>query len=102
MPITVYKSDKPEKRFMAEYHGLHNIVRYFGQPNGFTYIDGNTTQARANYWKRHTQNPLERDHIDNPYTPSCLSLNILWGPYRDINKNIEEFNKKYFNRHAFS
>jgi hypothetical protein len=87
--MEIFKSDKPSKRFYAQI-GPKRI--YFGQPGGFTFIDGATEAARAAYRKRHYANKAERYYIENDIlSPALLSWHILWGDSPDIYENITNF-----------
>lgn len=96
--ISIEPSTRKNKRFVATF--LMDDDKYkkvhFGQkdPKYGTYIDHKDNTKRKNYIARHIK--LEGAYIDNPITPSSLSMFILWGPYPDIQKNIQGF-KKMFN-----
>jgi hypothetical protein len=93
--IQIFLSDKPSKRFVAVYN---DKKYYFGQPNANTYIDGTSETTRANYWKRHMANKTEKQRIDNLImSPALLSAYILWGDYRDINKNTKYLEQMLIN-----
>lgn len=97
MPVKIYLSDKPNKRFVAVYP--HRNI-HFGSKYAYTYIDGADDITRENYRKRHEANPKEgMKYINNPYTPASLSYYILWGDSHDIFENIQAFNKKFFSNH---
>ena len=99
MPLVqdVISSPLKTKRFRAIIidKGLKTSVD-FGSKYAKTYIDGATDIDRANYIKRHSMNPLEKDIINDftKITPSLLSRHILWGEKRSIIKNVDELNKR--------
>jgi hypothetical protein len=98
----VISSPLKSKRFRAiivdngtQEKGLKRSVD-FGSKYAKTYIDGATDAERANYIRRHSMNPLEKDIIDDfsQITPSLLSRHLLWGEHRSIIKNVDELNQR--------
>ena len=84
--MELYHSDKPSKRFYALVEGKRI---YFGQPGGFTYIDGASDAVRAAYRKRHYANKTEKHRIDNDIvSPAWLSWHLLWGKSHDLCENF--------------
>lgn len=84
-------SNRFNKRFMITLNNNKKIN--FGNKGSLTFIDHNNEKLKANYIKRHINNPYEKDLINNMIiSPSLFSLFILWGKYNDINKNIDHFN----------
>lgn len=81
-------NDKAErkKRMVALFPD--GTVTYFGSPNGFTYIDGADEQTKKNYLARHR--PREDWSVQGRKTAGWLSRYILWGPYQNIQKNVED------------
>ena len=87
------RSDRKDKRFKLT---LNNGRTYhFGLVNGSTYLDHKDKKKRDAYRKRHYGNDIERLLIDH-YTPSpaTFSYYLLWGEHTDLNKNIDDLNKK--------
>ncbi len=66
----------------------------FGLKGGSTYIDGDrSNKERENYLKRHLANKTEYELINNLIpSPSLLSAYLLWGPTRNLEKNVNELN----------
>jgi hypothetical protein len=96
--VSIQPSTRKDKRFVANYlldNGKYKNT-HFGlkNPKYGTYIDHANDKRRKDYVARHLI--MEKELIFNPITASALSMWILWGPYSDINKNIELF-KKLFN-----
>ena len=90
--INVIKSPRKNKRFRAVLSD--NSTVDFGLLNGYTYIDGASIEIKENYKKRHYNSSKEQPLIDNfVISPSLLSYYLIWGDYRDINKNIKVLNK---------
>ena len=85
------------KRYMATFELDNGKYKYihFGlkDPKIGTYIDHKNKKIRDNYISRHSV--LEKEYLKDPTTPASLSMYILWGPYTDINKNINYFKKKF-------
>jgi hypothetical protein len=94
MIINIQASNRVNKRFQVT---LNNGKKYhFGYKYGSTYIDHHDKVKRNNYWLRHRGNPIENQLLLNLVpSPSLFSAYILWGPYTDINHNIESLNQKW-------
>ena len=71
------------------------IIRRFGTKNNFVGLGNKTEKDRKNYIARHSKNPLEKEALKDPTTPARLSMSLLWGQSKSINKNIEEYKKRY-------
>lgn len=73
----------------------------FGYRDGSTYIDHGDMKLRESYWKRHYANPTEKQLIDNLVpSPSLFSAYLLWGNFRDINRNIMYLNQLWKRKHS--
>ena len=95
--IEVKELHGKRKRFSITISEYGKIKKYqFGQPNGFTYIDGASNITRNNYLSRHMANETEADLINNlTPSPALFSAAILWGNSPNIEKNIKELNKAF-------
>ena len=96
MILSVGKSPRPTKRFRAIWTDADGKEHHtdFGQPRGFTFIDGADETVRRNYVKRHMANPAERAKIVQlTPSPAVFSLYLLWGESQDIDKNIKTLNR---------
>ena len=96
MILSVIKSPSKNKRFRAIWVDENDKKRHtdFGQPLGFTFIDGAEESVRKNYIKRHMANPLERAKIVKlTPSPALFSMYLLWGKHESIEENIKELNK---------
>jgi len=99
MIVDIKNSTRDNKRFVVtmddgkEYH--------FGWKGAYTYLDGASRKIREAYRARHYGNAIERRLIDN-LTPSSalMSWHLIWGPSRDIYKNISYLNKLWREKHA--
>jgi hypothetical protein len=90
--INIIASPRKNKRFRAVLSD--NSTVDFGLLNGFTYLDGASNEVKENYKKRHYNSSKEKALIDNlVISPSTLSWFLIWGDYRDINKNMKVLNK---------
>jgi hypothetical protein len=98
MIVDIKPSNRANKRFQVT---LNNGKKYhFGYKHGSTYIDHHDKTKRINYWSRHGGNPIEHQLINNLIpSPSLLSAYLLWGPYEDINLNIDFLNQKWEMHH---
>jgi hypothetical protein len=95
MILNIRKSPVANKRYRVDVMTRDGTKQFdFGQERGYTYIDGATEEARANYWRRHTANALEDRLIRNlTPSPAVLSAYLLWGQSRDLVKNIQILNR---------
>ena len=86
-----YRKDKRLKLTMNNGQTYH-----FGLANGSTYLDHKDKKKRDAYRKRHYRGDIERLLIDH-YTPSpaTFSYYLLWGEHTDLNKNIDDLEKKW-------
>lgn len=91
----IYNSPLKNKRFRVDIKTDKGIKTFdFGLRGGHTYIDGASDLVRKNYLKRHMGNATENRLITNLVpSASLLSAKLLWGPTRDLGKNIAELNK---------
>ena len=89
--ITILKSTKPQKKFMALFivDGKEYIT-HFGQNGSITYVEGADELKRLNYLKRHKI----REDWNNPFSSGSLSRWILW-EYRDINEAVKHFKTRF-------
>ena len=89
----VIKSPNTNKRFRAIIGAKHID---FGSPNAYTYVDGADENKRFNYLKRHSNNPLERNKINDftKITASLLAAHLLWGESKSIQKNLDKLNSR--------
>jgi hypothetical protein len=72
----------------------------FGLKGGTTFIDGRTKIERENYLKRHLANATENKLINELIpSPSLLSAYLLWGPTKNLQKNVDELNKLWKLKH---
>jgi hypothetical protein len=98
MILSVGKSPRATKRFRAIWTDSSGKERHtdFGQPRGYTYIDGADARTRVNYLKRHMANQLERAKIVKlTPSPALFSMYLLWGASQDLQTNIRELNKLF-------
>lgn len=91
--------DKPKRFKVITLEWGKKRVYQFGQPNGFTYIDGASKDIRKNYLLRHMANETEAYLINNNIpSPALFSAKLLWGNSNDLIENINNLNeilKKY-------
>jgi hypothetical protein len=97
MITKIYNSPLKNKRFRVEIKTKDGIETFdFGLRDGYTFIDGATDIAKKNYLKRHMGNATENRLIRNAVpSASLLSAKLLWGPTRDLGKNVIELNKMW-------
>lgn len=94
----VEQEGKPKRFKLITLEWGKKRVYQFGQPDGFTYIDGATKEVRDNYLLRHMANKTEAYLINNNIpSPALFSAKLLWGQSHDIMKNIENLNSVFRN-----
>ena len=90
--VDIINSPRKNKRFRAFLDDNTKID--FGLLGANTYLDGESKLVRDNYRLRHYNSPREKEFIDNLIiSASVLSYYLIWGPHRDINKNMKYLNK---------
>ena len=88
--MKIENSNRKDKRFMATFKDGTKV--HFGLKGASTFIDGKRTEVeRNNYLKRHDV----REDFNNPKTAGSLSANILWGNSKSLDKNHQDFMRKY-------
>ena len=88
--MKIEKSNRKDKRFMATYNDGTKI--HFGAKGASTFIDGKRSETeRQNYLKRHDV----REDFNNVKSAGSLSANLLWGKSKNLNKNHQDFMKKF-------
>lgn len=100
MRIEVVKSERNNKRFKAIFINKDGEIissKHFGSPSGKTYIDHGDKSIRSAYLSRHSKTPGE--DWNKLLSPGALSRWILWGPSRDMQKNIDMYNSKLNSRY---
>ena len=93
--LTVHKSNKPNKRFLAVF--IDKYTRkikkvHFGSANGSTYIDHKDKTKREHYIKRHSK--LDEDW-DDPFSPGALSRHLLWGEHTNFFDAVNAYKKRF-------
>jgi len=96
--IRIIKSPLPNKRLRVYLQdGSHYDfgLKNFDGSYGSTYIDHENIKKRHAYWMRHYENKYEHFLIKNfIVSPALFSAYILWGPYPNIQKNVEWLNHR--------
>jgi|LakMenE18May11ns_1017448.scaffolds.fasta_scaffold9902857_4 hypothetical protein len=71
------ESNKSNKRFFVIYD---NHLIHFGSKTGSTFYDHGNKKLKINWYKRHSQikNKQGETVINNPYSASFWSANLLW------------------------
>jgi hypothetical protein len=97
--MTIKKSDKPEKDYMAIFTPLgegRSRKTYFGDASLDHYTSGATKKQRDAYLARHKKDLNTND----PKRAGFLSFYLLWSgfdekPSRSLRKNIARYKKKF-------
>ncbi len=88
--MKIEDSTRKGKRFVATYADGTKV--HFGSFGASTFIDGKRTEIeRKNYLKRHDV----REDFNNPKSAGALSAALLWGKNKSLEKNHQEFMKKF-------
>jgi hypothetical protein len=88
--MKIENSTRKGKRFVATYADGTKV--HFGSKGASTYADGKRTEIeRKNYIKRHDV----REDFENPKSAGSLSRYLLWGDNKSLEKNHQEFMKKF-------
>ena len=85
--MEIYESKRKDKRFVAIIHGKKY---HFGSKNGNTYIDHHDKKKRENYIKRHR---IREDWTK--VNSGSLSRFLLWGHSTSLDKNINDYIKRF-------
>ena len=89
--LEIVKAKNKNKKYTAIFEIDDKIKKIsFGASGYQDYTLTKNKEKRKLYRARH-----KKDRIDNPLTPGALSWYILWGDSTDINKNIQNFKKKF-------
>lgn len=94
MELNIVLSDSKNKRLKAVIKDAGTNVKqtiHFGAKDGSTYIDHGDKTKRQNYIKRHQALNEDWDSIN----AGSLSRYILWGEHTDINRNINDYKRKF-------
>jgi hypothetical protein len=90
MEISVKKSDKTGKKYMAIIDGKKTI--HFGQSGASDFTIHKDLERKQRYINRHKK---REEHIwDNPTTPSFWAKNLLWNK-ETLKESINDINKRY-------
>ena len=73
----LYKSNMKSKKYMI-YDPNEDTIVYFGalNPAYEDFLKHNDDERRMRYLKRATK--IKGKWANNPYSPNCLAINILW------------------------
>lgn len=103
MIIDVRPSPLKYKRYRATIlkHNGEEMKIDFGYFNANTFIDNRTKRERENYLKRHLANKKEKYLVENLIlSPALLSIYLLWGPTKSLEKNVELLNELWKEKHG--
>lgn len=88
--MKIENSKRKDKRFLATFADGTKV--HFGAKDASTFIDGKRSEKeRQNYLKRHDV----REDFNNPKSAGSISANLLWGKSKSLNKNHQDFMKKF-------
>lgn len=110
--VRVEPAHRPFKKWKGVFKDENDkeFVRYFGglYANGDPYPDftkGATEAQMQHYRKRHNKDLVKsieqaKEHNDELFlaSPGMLSMEILWGPSKDMKANIKSYRETYLGR----
>jgi len=90
--MKIEKSNRKDKRFLATFADGTKVHFGSNAKGVSTFIDGKRSETeRKNYIKRHDV----REDFNNPKSAGSLSRYLLWGNSKSLEKNHEDFMKKF-------
>lgn len=91
--VSLRKSDKPDKKYMATFETDSGRTKttHFGSAGMGDYTLTKDKEQRERYRERHAKDLRTGD----PTRAGFLSMEILWGPYTSVLKNLEAYKRKY-------
>jgi len=92
--LEITDSNNPKKRYTAIFELDNGKLKRvnFGDPNMESYVMHGDKDRRDNYRRRH----LADLRTGDPTRPGYISMFVLWGASRNINKNIDTYRKLFF------
>jgi hypothetical protein len=94
---SVKPSPRPDKKLQATFtkdDGRTKTV-HFGTDSNFVFNPRKTVRDRKNYRKRHRASKFEAKALKNPDSAATLSMELLWGDSRSLEKNIAAYRRKW-------
>jgi len=87
--VSVKRSERDGKKWVAEFKMEDGRMRHthFGATGYFDYTRGATDDQRKHYLERHHKDLISHD----PTAAGFLAMNILWGPSRSMERNIQQY-----------
>lgn len=91
MPILISfkKSNRKEKKYMMVFRNPTRTI-HFGAKNSKTFVESGSQEKKKNYLKRH--------RVNEDWTKinaGSASRFILWGDSKDIDKNLDDYIKRF-------
>ena len=97
MKVFIQPSNRKHKKLMAIFTDDDKTeiidVIHFGDTRYEDYTIHHDEERKNRYIQRHQKN--NNQNWDLPKTAGALSRWILWGPYKDVKKNIKYFKNKF-------
>ena len=92
MKLTIKKSTKPKKKYMAVFRDKGKIVRttHFGARGMSDYTRHKDKTRKARYIKRHKK----RENWNDKFSAGALSRYILWGE-PTLHESIKKYKKRF-------
>jgi|TARA_B100001094_G_C18017191_1_gene713215 hypothetical protein len=92
MKLTIKKSTKPKKKYMAVFRDKGKIVRttHFGARGMSDYTRHKDKTRKARYIKRHKK----RENWNDKFSAGALSRYILWGE-PTLRESIKKYKRRF-------
>jgi|TARA_Y100000389_G_C17410916_1_gene490872 hypothetical protein len=92
MKLTIKKSTKPKKKYMAVFRDKGKIVRttHFGARGMSDYTRHKDKTRKARYIKRHKK----RENWNDKFSAGALSRYILWGE-PSLRESIKKYKRRF-------
>jgi len=91
--ISVKRSDRDGKKWVAEFkmEDGHTRHTHFGASGYTDFTRGASDDQRKHYLERHHKDLVSHD----PTSAGLLAMNILWGPSRSMERNIQIYKREF-------
>ena len=92
MKLTIKKSTKPKKKYMAVFRDKGKVVKttHFGSRGMSDYTRHKDKTRKARYIKRHKK----RENWNDKFSPGALSRYILWGE-PTLRESIKKYKRRF-------
>lgn len=95
--LKVEETPSSNKQFKATFQKADGktYTRRFGTASNYVKNPNKTKQDRENYRARHSKNPREKAALKKKDSPASLSMGLLWGNSRSLQKNVAAYKRQH-------